>query len=270
MNSFEMECLKAEDPVVFSELECGWTPDKIQADVLRSDSRKIICLCHRQWGKSTTIALKALNRAIYWPRSLILIASSTQDQSKELFRKVLDFTGRIPSINKIEDSKQYMTLANGSRIVSLCGKESTVRGYSAPDIVIIDEASRVIDETFVALSPMLAMSQGQLIMISTPWGKRGFFFHVWEEGGGLWERHFVIAEENQRIMEDPDRRAWLENERKTLSDRMFRQEYRCEFVEQEDVAFSYDLIQASLVDDGEPFFKSALVDGEKPFDFKGL
>jgi hypothetical protein len=260
MNDFTLNLLKSEDSTIFSREDLGWEPDEVQSQLLYSTRRNIICNCHRQWGKSTCIAIKSLHHARYNPGDLVLIASPTENQSKELYRKIYAASNMVPGLERVEDSKSYMTLSNGSRIISLCGKESTVRGYSAPDIVIVDEASRALDELFIAVRPMLAMSKGQMILISTPHGKRGFFFHMWFEGGEEWERYEVKAPENPRI--DP---AWLERERLKLSDPMFRQEYLCEFVETEEQVYPYDLIQSSFSEDPEPFFGEAFTEDIKPF-----
>lgn len=269
-----LNCAMRIDPVVFSEAMFGWYPDPVQSEVLRSDSQLIVCNCHRQWGKSTTIAIKALHCARHERDQLILITSPTETQSKELFRKILVFANRIPDLEKVEDSKSYMTLTNGSRIVSLCGKESSVRGYSSPNIVIIDEASRTLDELFVAVEPMILMGQGQEILISTPHGKQGAFFHIWEEGGDLWQRFRVTVPENPRVMDDPRRRRWYQNELETKSERYVRQEYLCEFVETEDSVWSYDLIAGALLpgDDIIPFHRpvdNVPPGAVKPFRFGG-
>ena len=42
---------------------------------------------------------------------------------------------------------------------------------------------------------MLAVSGGRIILLSTPFGKRGFFHHEWTEGGPEWERVMVTAEQ---------------------------------------------------------------------------
>jgi hypothetical protein len=65
-----------------------------------------------------------------------------------------------------------MTLANGSRIISLPGDEETIRGYSGVRRLIVDEASRVLDPLYFAIrpmrAPMRAVSQGRMICLSTP------------------------------------------------------------------------------------------------------
>jgi hypothetical protein len=46
--------------------------------------------------------------------------------------------------------------------------------------LIVDEASRVQDALYQGIRPMLAVSGGRIVLLSTPWGKRGFFFEEWE------------------------------------------------------------------------------------------
>ena len=75
-----------------------------------------------------------------------------------------------------------------SRVVGLPGNEATVRGFSAVSLLLIDEASRVPDELYHALRPMLAVSDGGLWLMRTPHGKAGFFYEEWERGGPGWER----------------------------------------------------------------------------------
>ena len=46
---------------------------------------------------------------------------------------------------------------------------------------------------------MLAVGDGDLWMMSTPWGQRGFFHRTWMEGGDEWFRVSVKATECPRI-----------------------------------------------------------------------
>src|SRR5262245_34118430 len=120
------ELARALDPVRFAEA-AGITPDSWQADLLRSRGRQLILCCSRQSGKSTIAALMALHRAVYRPPALVLVLSPSQRQSQELFRKAkeaLDALGpAAPAI--LEESALRVEFANGSRIVSLPGKEQT-------------------------------------------------------------------------------------------------------------------------------------------------
>lgn len=46
------------------------------------------------------------------------------------------------------ESALRLELQNGSRIISLPGKEQTVRGFSGVRLLAIDEAARVPDELY--------------------------------------------------------------------------------------------------------------------------
>ena len=147
------------------------------------------------------------------------------------------------------ESALEVEFTNLSRIVALPGKEATIRGFSGVSLLIVDEASRVPDELYQAVRPMLAVSGGDILLLSTPFGKRGFFHHEWTEGGADWHRTKVTAEDCPRIP-----KQWLEQERQSIGDWWFRQEYLCEFVESVDSVFRYEDIQRALDPKVTPLF----------------
>ena len=224
----------------------GW-----QSNLLRSASERILLNCCRQSGKSTTAGIIALHRALYHPGSLVLILAPAERQAKETFGKVAQAYRRLGhSVAPDSYRKLGMRLANGSRIEALPGSEKTIRGFSGVDLLVLDEAARVEDGLYFAVRPMLAVSGGALIMLSTPAGRRGVFFEEWTEGVG-WERYEVPAEECPRISE-----AFLEEERLSLPRRVFDQEYRCVFTETEDAVFSVEDVAGALDPAVTPLFGS--------------
>ncbi len=240
---------EAHDPVLLAR-RAGIEPDAWQADILRTEAKQTIMLVTRQGGKSTVSSIKALHCAEYQPGALTLLLAPSYRQSKELFRKVKDAYAAIsnPSPLKSESSLE-MEFQNGSRIVALPGKEETIRGFSGVSLLIVDEASRVSDVLYQSVRPMLAVSGGSILLLSTPFGKRGFFHAEWEEGGALWHRTKITAYDCPRMS-----REWLEAERAAIGDWWFRQEYLCEFVETTDQVFSYDDIQRALDPEVKPLF----------------
>ena len=78
-------------------------------------------------------------------------------------------------------------------------REDTIRGYADVGLLVIDEAARVPDDLYRAVRPMLAVSAGRLVCLSTPYGKRGFFHDCWVRGGDDWQRIEVPAEKVPRI-----------------------------------------------------------------------
>lgn len=246
--NFDAELELALDPVAYARA-VGIDADPAQSRLLRSTRKRILLCCTRQWGKSTTSALRAAHRATYRPNSLVLCVSPTDRQSGLLFDKVIEFLRKAPdSPKRLEDNKRSVRLANGSRIVSLPGSPDTIRGYSAPNMVLVDEAAFCEDDLFGAVGPMLAVSDGDIALLSTPHGKRGAFYDAWEEGGPEWERLRVTAEECPRISAE-----FLDQERRERPAWLFRQEYMCEFTETLDGVFTSGQVDGAL-EDGEVLF----------------
>jgi hypothetical protein len=233
--------------------QAGLVPDPWQVHVLGSEAPRILLNCCRQSGKTSVTAALALATAFRERGALVLVLSPSLRQSQESFRKVLDVyrACAVPLPSQAESALR-LELANGSRIVSLPGQESTVRGYSRVRLLIVDEASRVEDPLYYSIRPMLSVSQGRLIALSTPWGRRGWWHQEWTAGVG-WERVQVTAGECPRIS-----RAFLEEERRTLPPMWFQSEYLCEFVDVADQVFATSDVLGAVTQAVEPLFGAAL------------
>lgn len=230
----------------------GLELDPWQADLLTSESKRDILNCSRQAGKSTAAALLALHEAVYEPGSVTVLISPSQRQSSELFRKVVEYRSLMQTPPQLlEDNRLSMHVNGGGRVLSLPGSEATIRGISAVTLLIEDEAARVEDELYMAIRPMLAVKNGRLILASTPFGKRGHFWKVWDEGEG-WSKTRVPATEVPRISTE-----FLEQERLEMPHNDFVQEYMCEFVEAVDAVFNYADVMRALRDDATPLFEES-------------
>ena len=152
----------------------GMPPDPWQRRLLRSRAERVLLLCSRQSGKSTVTAAMALHEVLFRPKSLVLLLSPSLRQSQELFRKVTDFRNRLGEpVPVAEESALRVELQNGSRIVALPGTEETVRGFSGVRLLVVDEAARVDDPLYFSIRPMLAVSGGRMVCLTTPFGKTG-------------------------------------------------------------------------------------------------
>ncbi len=229
------------DPARWCREVLEYTPDDWAAKVMMSPARYVIENVSRQAGKSTASAAIAVHQSVFFPGSLILVVSPTLRQSGELQRKCMWFYDIVDPAHDglAEDTKLSVQLNNGSRIIALPGQEDNLRGYSAPDLIIEDESSRVKDELYTAIRPMLATNKGRLILLSTPNGKTGHFHKVWTEGGPEWLKIAVTADQIPRI--DPE---FLENERLNMTESEYLQEYFCQFMEAEGAVFSSDLFRS--------------------------
>jgi hypothetical protein len=176
------------------------------------------------------------------------VVSPSARQSGEFVRKAMGFTRKLGANPRGDgDNEISIQFPNGSRIVGLPGTEATVRGFSAVSLMLVDEASRVSDEMYMAIRPMLAVSRGTLWLMSTPFGKRGFFYDAWAHGTEDWERVQVTAADCPRIAPE-----FLKEERAAMGERWFRQEYCCEFEDAVSGVFDRALVEEAISSDFAP------------------
>jgi hypothetical protein len=231
---------------------------KVQIVTKRAGARKATPKASNPVNPATRQAVRSLSpwafhQAIYHAGSLILLLAPALRQSQELFRKLRLVLNNLPScpVSVVEESALRLEFGNGSRIVCLPGKEATIRGFSGVSLLVVDEAARVADVLYNAIRPMLAVSGGKIVLLSTPFGKRGFFFNEWNEGGAAWHRAKITAYDCPRIPKD-----WLEKERRTIGDYWFGQEYLVEFRDSVDQIFSSEDIERALDHTITPLFGS--------------
>jgi hypothetical protein len=229
---------EAVSPLVFAKRLIE--PDLWQENVLLSDAKQLILNCSRQTGKSTITAFLASHAAIFTPESLVLLVCPSERQSGELLRKIKAILAQTPGIDYSRDAVLQVELGNGSRILALPSAEANLRGFSAPSMVIIDEASRCDDNLFYSLKPMMAVGNGKLILLSSPFGRRGFFFDVWTNGEN-WTRFTVKATDCERITPE-----FLASEKASMPSFIYEQEYECAFTDSTSQIFSSELIESSI------------------------
>jgi len=244
MSALALDFACALDPVALAR-RAGLAPDPWQAEVLRAPERRLLLNCSRQSGKSTTTAALATHGIIYDPGSLALLVSPSERQSIELLRKVKDTLAAL-GVTADEFEKENtlgIETTGGSRVVALPGREDTIRAFSGVRLILIDEASRALDALYHAVRPMLAVSGGRLVLLSTPFGKRGFFHNEWFNGGAAWRRFAIPASMCPRITPE-----FLAEEQRSLPRDVFAQEYECKFIEASGSVFDADDLAAMFGD----------------------
>jgi len=264
-NSLTNQLAACIDPAHYL-LSLGWGAFDWQTEVLRPGVSRLILNCVRQAGKSTVIAAKVAHRAKYFPGSLIMLFAPTENQSVELMEKISQFLKSDPEIILVRDSSVTKKFLNGSRIKAFTANPKSARGYSDPDIIVFDEAAHVEKELYLTVRPMMTGGKTELILLSTPHGKVGFFFEVWHRDSDLWSKVLVKpvdvlpevlpheykvvdinewkaknAEKGIKSYISPRHKAdWLREELGEMGDHFFMQEYGCEFLESLDSVFSLD------------------------------
>ena len=241
--------LAAISPLAFARLFLHWQPHPAQVRVLQHlpDFRQAALNCSRQWGKSIVGAIWALHRLFFVAGSTVLIVGPTGRQSGETLQKVREII-RILGIKTRGDgvNRNSIVLPNGSRIVGLPGKGANIRSFSSVSMVIFDEAARVKDDVYDALLPTLARMNGDVMLLSTPDGKRGEFYRAMTESE-RWFQHTGPVTECERISLE-----FLERER-SRGETYFREEYLCEFIENGKFMMNESLVRRARKPDQEPW-----------------
>lgn len=230
------------DSRTFAGTRLHFRPEPQQIPVFQARTGRGILCCNRQFGKSTTIAVLAVHRAYHHPDSLIVVVSRALRQSNELvlkIRKFLRALGIRPRTDGFNDVS--LVFPNGSRIVAVPGNPDTSRSFSNVSMLIVDEASRVPDPVYDSLTPMLARSNGDIWLMSTPKGRTGFFHDIWHSHDPAWTRIFSTAADCPNISA-----AFLESERATKPAAVFDEEYMCIFQDTHDQCFASDDIAAAF------------------------
>ena len=211
----------------------------------------------------------------YEPRSRALLVCPAQDQSKEVMSKLSDFLRMHDETLLKQDAVYEKAWINGSKVLALPGSERSVRGYSDPRFIILDEGSRIEDGTYKAALPMTAGGKSEILALSTPWGKRGWFYRAWmgeqeSDEDVEWDRIMVAApywvdeKDDRKVVPAPPLKTmqreyakkgvkFFYSERHTkkfcqfmlneLGPLWYRQEYQCEFINLTNSVFSEAMIE---------------------------
>ncbi|MBL0157370.1 MAG: hypothetical protein IPP47_09760 [Bryobacterales bacterium] len=226
----------------WARVELRFAADERQAELLDSGARWLLLCCSRQWGKSTVTAIRVVHHAVFRPGAMVVLAGPVERQAAELMGKIAGFLRRLRVPWKRDGVNRHsMVLRNGSRIVAVPGREAFIRGFSAVTFLVIDEAGKAEDALYAALTPMLATTDGMLWVMGTPSGQAGFFYEEWMMGGAHWTRVAVPATECGRIGAE-----FLERERVSKGEDLFKQEYLCEFLAGPEQMFSAEVIDGCI------------------------
>jgi Terminase-like family. len=250
-----------DEPSYFVEHYIGIEPFEYQKDFMDNNSNRKAFVSGRQVGKSRSVAWYALWKAVTYPGSEILITAKAQRQSMELFNQVKKEMRSSEASDEEwgveKDTRTEIHFMNGSRIVCLpVGRDgSNIRGYGT-DLVIVDEAAFVKDEIFQeVLSPMLAVGENEFILLSTPFGKKGFLYQKFDDDD--WYTKQVPTSANPQVGDD-----FIEEQRENLTPTQFKQEILGQFVESSDSFFQREELMNCVTDD--------MVDSTSSIKFMGV
>lgn len=247
----------------------GFNAFEWQNAVAQSSAKRKLLLCSRQAGKSTIVSAIPCHSAKYYPGSLSVVIAPSEKQANEDMIKIKRFIAHDPTYPDLKrNGADLIELENSSRIIVVAATDQAARGYSRPRVVLLDEASRIDDTVYKSgVVPMLNNSpDSELIMLSTPYGRVGFFYNTWISKN-RYEKFFVktpyepdlagympqlvpceeTEEEFKQRMLKLNVKAWYSPNHKDLEyqqsileevgERQYRQEFCCEFIEQDGQIF---------------------------------
>jgi len=204
--------------------------------------RPLVCVTGRQVGKDFTIGCFSLWEAITRANVKILVVSAAQRQSDLLNDRILAFiAGNDQLYMSVEKAgREELRFKNGSSIYFLPAT-GLIRGYTEITRAFFNEARDIPELAYDAVTPMLSRRNGQLAVFSTPLGRTGKLWELWNSP--LYEKAQVRSDRNRYL--DP---AFLAAERDRMSGGSYRCEYEGEFVASEANYFDLNAIQKCAVD----------------------
>jgi len=198
-----------------------------------------LLLSGRQNGKTTAMSLRAVELCINFFKKgeFVLINSITEKQAhhvlmksliyaKEKYYKYLQWKGKDkPTMHKL-------IFKNGTGILCYAAGETGEgqRGFTIKKLMI-DEASRMSEEYFIAVMPMLSVIEGSMDVASTPAGKlhkdgtEKFFYKCSKDP--KFKRYYISAEDCPRHDQE-----FLKEQKERMSKLAYAQEYLAIFTDE--------------------------------------
>ena len=225
--------------------------DSWQEEVLKTKGN--ICLrSGRQVGKSTVIGIKAAQFALDNPNKLIMIISKTDRQANLLFSKVLFnlheidrnqiMKGRDKKTKQLlSPTKHLINLKNGSKIYSLPAGDTGfgIMGFTI-DLLIADEAAFIPEEVWNSIVPALAITRGEIWLLSTPFLMKGYYYKCFNDESFT---QFHTSSEDCPRRDD----VFLANRKANLTKAQYAQMYLGEFVDEILKFFPEELVMKCCV-----------------------
>lgn len=207
------------------------------------DTKGNICLrSGRQVGKSTVVSILAAEFAAHNPGKTVIIIANVQRAAIHLFLKIQSYLhDNYPKLIKKRMTLSYALLKNKAQIHCLPAGDTGegVRGFTV-DLLIADEAAYIKETVWTAITPMLAVTRGKKILLSTPHGKQGYFYRCFDDES--YTSFHVSAEDCPRKDE-----KHLAQERKRMTKTQYATEYLGEFIDELRQFFPTDLINKCCV-----------------------
>jgi len=244
---------KIKNPIFFYKeilgLELTWFHKEWIS--LVEENNQVSIMAFRTSGKSEILFVAyPIFKMFTQPKWMGIITSSTLTQAKEILKRIRDrikenplLKTSIPDNNRLAAwSKTELELKNGSRIISLPYRASTLRGYHV-DWIGNDEAGtyKEHDTFFEAIKFLTKAKRGKTVVAGTPESELDLLHKLIKRQGWVCKKYPAIIN---------GKSAW--KERYTLDELYqmqeedslaFSQEMMCEPISAQDQKFPYQLLE---------------------------
>lgn len=192
----------------------------------------------RQVGKSLLIQGELLYFALNYEKTVNCCISPTLNQSRKIYKDILNATERSGVIKKKNDSLLEITFINNSILLFKSAEQKdALRGFTFSGLLAIDEASYINDEIFSIVKPSTDVHRCPILITSTPKFRLGFFFELYQKGltgvKGISSYDFNDFDTSALLSKEA-----LEMYRQMLPKNQFLTEYLGEFLDSDSSVFT--------------------------------
>lgn len=201
-------------------------PHDYQREILRDKTRFRVVVTGRRFGKTelgkSAVVRHILNGETVW------YCAPTYKLAKQVWREFKRIVKPIPAV-KLNNSDMRCDLPNGGNVQFVSLQEPDNLRGAGLDFIVIDEAAFVGDGVWdKVLYPMLLTTQGRALFLSSPNGTNWFYrlyLRGQDEAHPSW-RSWQMPSSASPLVDESE----LADIRLTTPERVFRQEYLAEFL----------------------------------------
>ena len=200
-----------------------------QLEVIKelNDSRFIIAVCGRRWGKTTLSLVASVDQALKGLKVWVIFP--VYPQALESWLNLKSLVRQLPeNYAEVREVEKRIVLKNGGSIqIKSANKPESLRGAGGISLIIFDEVAYMEKETWDTVRPILSDSLGKAIFISTPNGMN-WFYELFENAKRRkdWKVFHYPTENSPRINKDE-----LAQAKEELGSLVYAQEFLAEFTE---------------------------------------
>lgn len=225
----------ALSPVDWVQDEIGIELDAWQKTVMTTDAKRIILNCCRQAGKDEVIVCKSLHNFVFKKDFFTVVGSIKFDLSKEMIKRIKRYYDKLDFAPPLV-SENLTTLESdiGSRILAISGDQEKNRGLASVNYLVLNEAGLCSEDLLASTVPYVANVDGTIALLSTPHGLTQHFYpRIWFEEEN-WLKIQISGRDVPRFAP-----GFLEEQRRTLGEFRYNEEYCNMFLNPQECALAY-------------------------------